>query len=74
MRLLRHLRNYVEEMLVMWILTKRNVALVDPDCGCVRSPDVRLSVPCPSPTHSRSTRLAFSALDRAEDDHDILVM
>ncbi len=60
---MRAILNWLEEIIIARILTKRNIALVDPKCGCLRSPDVRLSEPCPDPTHSRSTERAFAALD-----------
>jgi hypothetical protein len=63
---MRALRNFLEELILRRLLTKRNVALIDPRCGCVRSPDVRLSEPCPDPNHARSTARAFAALDCAE--------
>jgi hypothetical protein len=60
---MKNLIQRIEDALVRHILTKRNVALVDPDCGCLRSPDIALSEPCPDPGHIRSTRLAFHGLD-----------
>jgi hypothetical protein len=63
MNTLRKLTRRVEDALVCRILTKRNVALVDPECGCLRSPDVPLSQPCPDPQHLCSTQRAYRALD-----------
>lgn len=63
---MRALWNWAEELILIRLLSKRNVAIVDPKCGCLRSPDVRLSRPCPDPDHSRSTERAFAALDEME--------
>jgi hypothetical protein len=64
--MIRRFMNYLRER-ALCILLPGNVALVDPHCGCLRSPDVRLSVPCPDAGsgHLRSTNTAFAALDLA---------
>jgi len=68
--MLRQLLTWLEDRILMRILSRRDagngIALVDPRCGCLRSPDVPLSKPCPDTDHARSTRRAFSALNDLE--------
>lgn len=68
--MLRRLMTYLRDRALCALLPE-TVALVDPVCGCLRSPDVPLSKPCPDPEHSRSTRRAYWALDQvsAELNH-----
>ncbi len=56
--------DYIRER-ALTVLLPGNVAVVNPRCGCLRSPDVRLSAPCPDEPdgHPRSTRKAYAALD-----------
>ena len=63
------LRVWIEDGILMHILSRRNVALVDPVTSCLRSPDVRLSDRCPcTDGHAHSTRRAFDALRRYQED------